>query len=152
MNESNLWSLSATELRKAYVKRTLSPVEVLASYLGRITTLNPKVNAFHLLMEENALLSAKKSEERWLKGSPLGLLDGIPTAIKDGLFMSGIPIYRGSLANDAQSNIPTTNAPVVDRMIGSGAIILGKTTMCDYGTLLYFVLGCLIPSQQVPTH
>ena len=135
MNESNLWSLSATELRKAYVKRTLSPVEVLASYLGRITTLNPKVNAFHLLMEENALLSAKKSEERWLKGSPLGLMDGIPTAIKDGLFMSGIPIYRGSLANDAQSNIPTTNAPVVDRMIGSGAIILGKTTMCDYGML-----------------
>ena len=63
MNESNLWSLSAIELRKAYVKRTLSPVEVLASYLGRITTLNPKVNAFHLLMEENALLSAKKSED-----------------------------------------------------------------------------------------
>ena len=33
MNESNLWSLSATELRHAYVKRTLSPVEVLESYL-----------------------------------------------------------------------------------------------------------------------
>ena len=114
MNKSNLWSLSATELRHAYMKRTLSPVEVLESYLGRITTLNPKVNAFYLLMEERALLSAKKSEERWLKASPLGLLDGIPTAIKDGLFMSGIPIYRGSLANDAQSNIPTTNAPVVD--------------------------------------
>ena len=45
MNESNLWSLSATELRHAYMKRTLSPVEVLESYLGRITTLNPKVNA-----------------------------------------------------------------------------------------------------------
>ncbi|GIR55004.1 MAG: hypothetical protein CM15mP62_24750 [Rhodospirillaceae bacterium] len=71
------------------MKRTLSPVEVLASYLGRITALNPKVNAFHLLMEENALLSAKKSEERWLKGSPLGLMDGIPTAIKDGLFYVG---------------------------------------------------------------
>ena len=46
-------------------------------------------------MEEKALLSAKESEERWLNASPLGLLDGIPTAIKDGLFMSGIPIYRG---------------------------------------------------------
>ena len=43
MNESNLWSLSATELRHAYMKRTLSPVEVLESYLGRITKLNPKV-------------------------------------------------------------------------------------------------------------
>ena len=34
MNESNLWSLSAIELRKAYVKELLSPVEVLASYFG----------------------------------------------------------------------------------------------------------------------
>ena len=135
MNESNLWSLSATELRNAYMAKTLSPVEVLESNLARITTLNPKVNAFHLLMEENTLLSAKKSEKRWLKDSPSGLLDGIPTAIKDGLFMSSIPIYRGSLANNANSNIPTSNAPVVDRMIDSGAIILGKTTMCDYGML-----------------
>ena len=103
------------------------------------------MNAFYLLMEEKALLSAKKSEERWLKASPLGLLDGIPTAIKDGLFMSGIPIYRGSLANNAKSNIPTTNAPVVDRMIGSGAIILGKRqcaiTVCSHPvTVLSLVL------------
>ena len=66
MNESNLWSLSAFELRHAYMKRTLSPVEVLESYLGRITTLNLK-NAFSSLMDEEALLSAKKSEERWFE-------------------------------------------------------------------------------------
>ena len=135
MNESNLWSLSAAQLVNAYGEKTLSPLEVLESCLERIKTVNPKVNAFHLLMEDNALLSAKKSEERWSKNLPLGLLDGIPTAIKDGLYMSSIPIYRGSLANNANSNIPTSNAPVVDRMTDSGAIILGKTTMCDYGML-----------------
>lgn len=91
-----------------------------------ITTLNPKVNAFHLLTEENTLLSVKKSEKRRLKDGPSGLLDDIPTAIKDGLFMSSIPIYRGSLANNANFNIPTSNAPVVDRMIDSGAIIPGE--------------------------
>ena len=45
----------------------------------------------YLLMDEEALLSAKKSEERWLKASPLGLLDGIPTAIKDGLLCRAYP-------------------------------------------------------------
>ena len=56
MNESNLWSLSAVQLVNAYREKTLSPLEVLESCLERIKTVNPKVNAFHLLMEENALL------------------------------------------------------------------------------------------------
>ena len=135
MTTQELWLLGAIELIKAYKNRSLSPVDVVTSHLERISKLNPQINAFHFLMEETALLSAKKSEERWFKNAPLGLLDGIPTAIKDGLFISNIPIYRGSLANGAENNIPTSNAPVVDRMIDSGAIILGKTTMCDYGML-----------------
>ena len=60
MTAQELWLLGAIELIKAYKNRSLSPVDVVTSHLERISKLNPQINAFHLLMEETALLSAKK--------------------------------------------------------------------------------------------
>lgn len=124
---------SATELIQLFQKMELSPVEVAKAMLTRIQELNPEINAVYHVEEESALKSALASEKRWLQGNPIGLLDGIPTTVKDALPTMGMPMYRGSAANSAE--IANSDHSTVARIKEHGAVILGKNTMCDYGIL-----------------
>ena len=135
MVDSKIANMQAVELSEQYNSGTLSPVTVAEVMIERINRLNPKINAFHHITADSALKSAHESEKRWKDGRPLSLIDGVPTAIKDGLLMKGVPVYRGSMANAAEKQNWDIDAPVVSRLQENGAIILGKTTMCDYGML-----------------
>ena len=135
MPHADFADMSATALLDGYRRKDFSPVEVTRAMLARIDAWNPIINAFHHVDPDRALDQAHASEDRWLTESPRGLLDGVPTAVKDGLSMTGVPIYRGSLANGSNDDPAGFNAPCVDRLRENGAVILGKTTMCDYGML-----------------
>ena len=89
-------SLSATALLQAYRGKKLSPVEVTKAVLARIAALQPSLNAFLLVDEEAALAAARASEARWAKGAPQGLVDGVPTSVKDVMIARGWPTLRGS--------------------------------------------------------
>src|SRR3546814_18957212 len=78
---SDLWS--ATELLHGYATRAVSPVDATRAALARIDALNGRLNAFRLVDAEGALAVARESEARWAKGAPQGLVDGVPTSIKD---------------------------------------------------------------------
>ncbi|CAM3748277.1 amidase [Parendozoicomonas haliclonae] len=133
--ETAVHKLSAQELLTAYKQRTLSPVDVMQATLDRVERLNPQLNALYHLAPEQALAEARESEQRWLKGQPKGLLDGIPTSVKDALPVSGMPVYRGSAATADSGEYPKENCPAVDRLQEQGAIVYGKSTMCDFGIL-----------------
>jgi aspartyl-tRNA(Asn)/glutamyl-tRNA(Gln) amidotransferase subunit A len=130
-----LLELSACELMRRYAARSVSPVEVVQAAVRQLSAVNPVLNIFYLLREEPALAEARLSEQRWLRGEPVGLLDGVPTSVKDGLAMMETPMYRGSAAFDPTAVISATDAPCVARLRQHGAIILGKTTMPDLGIL-----------------
>lgn len=124
-------SFSANDLRKAYARGDLSPVEVAEDALARAKACEPAVNAFVLFDEAGALAAAKASQKRWRKGKALGPLDGVPVTIKDNLNMIGLPCRRGSAqTSDA---LCTEDAPAVARMKEAGAVIIGKTTMPEFG-------------------
>lgn len=127
--------LTALELLAAYKSRALSPVEVVTSAFERLAQINPVINAFYWLDRDRALESARESERRWTRGEPCGLLDGVPTSVKDALPYRGSPAFRGSIAYGERRDSDTTDAPSVARMREHGAIVLGKTTMCDFGIL-----------------
>jgi Asp-tRNA(Asn)/Glu-tRNA(Gln) amidotransferase A subunit family amidase len=135
MDDIKIANMTALELSKQYASGMLSPVTVIEAMLNRIDQINPKINAFHHIATDSALRAAREADKRWNDGKPLSLIDGIPTAIKDGLLMNEIPVYRGSAANAAESQQWSVDAPVVSRLRENGAVILGKTTMCDYGML-----------------
>ena len=88
---ADLCSLTGIELLEKYRAREISPVEATRAVLERIERLNPLLNAFCLVDGEGALASARESEARWMKGSPLGLLDGVPVSIKDLILTRGWP-------------------------------------------------------------
>lgn len=123
---------SAQELIELYQTKSASPVEVVRAILARIERLNPKVNAFALLDPQAAINSAKASEARWLKGQALGLVDGVPAALKDLLWAKGWPTLRGSKSIDPDQQW-VEDSPATARLREHGAVLLGKTTTSEYG-------------------
>ena len=124
--------LSASRLIADFRKKALSPVEVTAATLRRMEVLEPKLNAFVLRDPEGAMAAARASEARWQKGAPLGLLDGVPATIKDLFLTRGWPTLRGSLLTKRDQPWDEDSPPVA-RLREAGAVILGKTTMPEFG-------------------
>ena len=128
-----LIDLSARELVDAYRDRTLSPVEVTQAVLAQIERWEPHLQATYLLRPEAALEQARASETRWRNGSPLGPLDGVPTTIKENIATRGDPLPAGTAAVELRP--AGADAPPAARLKESGAVIVSKTTMPDYGML-----------------
>ena len=130
---TELHALGATALLQGYQRRDFSPVEVLRSVLAHIDRWEPHLCATYLLRPERALALAAQSEQRWLRGEPCGALDGVPVTIKENIATEGDPMPAGTAA----SKLPLAgrNAPPAARLQESGAIMVTKTTMPDYGML-----------------
>ena len=75
--------MSATKLIEAYAAGTLSPVDAVTATFEKISKHNKAFNAFVHIDEDAALTAARASEARWRKGTPIGMVDGVPTTIKD---------------------------------------------------------------------
>src|SRR5271165_1729563 len=125
--------LSAHELLSAYRSRKLSPVEAMASVIGRVEAFEPHIAATYLYRPGRALAEARASEARWLKGEPIGPLDGVPATVKDNIATRGDPKPLGTAASDMTP--ATADAPPAQRLREAGAICFAKTTMPDYGML-----------------
>src|SRR4029077_5916289 len=91
---------SATQLLALYRAKTLSPVEVMTETLRRLERYEGAVHAFVLYAPASAMAEARRSEARWQKGEPHGLLDGVPVALKDTLSTRGWPRRGGSKTVD----------------------------------------------------
>ena len=128
-----LHDLPAHTLLAAYRSKALSPVEVTQAVLAHITRWEPALHATWLLRPEAALQQARASEARWLRGEPLGLLDGVPTTIKENIATQGDAMPLGTAATVLAP--AATDAPPAARLREAGAVILSKTTMPDYGML-----------------
>ena len=130
---SALHDLPAHALLSAYRQRTLSPVEVVTDVLAHMERWEPHIRATYLLRPEAALAQAAASEARWLRGEPLGELDGVPATIKENIATRGDPMPLGTAAT---ALVPTAaDAPPAARLREAGAVIVAKSTMPDYGML-----------------
>jgi aspartyl-tRNA(Asn)/glutamyl-tRNA(Gln) amidotransferase subunit A len=123
--------LSAAELLALYRSRKLSPVEATRATLERIAAVNPLLNAYCLVDADRALASAAESEARWMRGEPVGLLDGVPTSVKDVAPARGWPTWRGSHFAASETPAAEDSAPVA-RLREAGAVLLGKTTLPEF--------------------
>jgi aspartyl-tRNA(Asn)/glutamyl-tRNA(Gln) amidotransferase subunit A len=124
--------LTAADLIRLYRRKELSPVEATKAVLERIDALEPRFHAFCRIDAEAALADAAASQERWRRGRSLGLVDGVPTTVKDLILTKGWPTLRGSRTVDATQPW-SEDAPAVARLREHGAVLLGKTTTPEFG-------------------
>ena len=108
MNNTDLCDLSAHALRRLYLDRKLSPVEVAQAVLTRIDALNPTLNAFVTVTPELALKQASDAEQAFINETSPPLLTGIPMSIKDLTPTQGIRTTKGSLLYKDWSSWDTT--------------------------------------------
>ncbi len=128
-----LHELSAADLSMAYARRELSPVEVTRHVLARIEAAEPRLNAMYRIHTQAAMQAAGAAEERWARGTPLSALDGVPITLKENLYTRGDPAPIGTAVGDLTPK--TADAPPSARVREAGCVILGKTTMPDFGML-----------------
>ncbi|XP_074661529.1 glutamyl-tRNA(Gln) amidotransferase subunit A, mitochondrial-like [Tubulanus polymorphus] len=112
-----------------------TPNEICKQCIKRMKSLN-ELNAFITETHDVALRQAEISTRRITTSAkkPVGLLDGIPIAIKDNFNSYGIQTTCASRM--LAGYIPPYNATVVNKLLDAGAVIVGKTNMDE------FAMGC----------
>ncbi|MGW7309122.1 amidase [Streptomyces sp. NPDC054835] len=129
---ADLAYLSATEARRLFEARELSPVDLMRAVIDRAEQTEPVVNAFTERLFDEALEQARHAEDRFLgKGGLMPRpLEGIPVATKEKHAIAGRSLTEGSLVNVAAT--ATENAPVIDRILEAGGIIHARTTTPEF--------------------
>jgi aspartyl-tRNA(Asn)/glutamyl-tRNA(Gln) amidotransferase subunit A len=130
---TDLPDLTASAMIRAFRAGDLSPVEVTAASLARIDAWDERLCATWAMDPDGAMAAARASEARWQAGTPQGPLDGVPVTVKENIATKGVPMPAGTAAIDHV--VATADAPAAARLRESGAVILGKTTMPDFGML-----------------
>jgi aspartyl-tRNA(Asn)/glutamyl-tRNA(Gln) amidotransferase subunit A len=116
----------AAEVRSG--RRTAS--SVLEEHLARITSTEPDVHAFTVVMEDQARRAAELVDRLVAAGRDPGTLAGVPVAVKDNLCTRGVPTTCSSKI--LQGWRPPYDATVVSRLAGAGAVIIGKTNLDEF--------------------
>ncbi|WP_237187905.1 amidase family protein [Rothia nasimurium] len=119
-------TLDAHDWRQAVAAS--SAAEGLDAALTRITQLNPTLNAFTLLLEDEARAAAQALDR--LTPGERGPLHGVPVVIKDENDVAGTATSFGTAANTSPK---AEDSLTVQRLRQAGALILGKTTMPAFG-------------------
>lgn len=122
-------SLTIKEASLALKEGSISPTELCRKCLNRIKKTQ-HLNAFITVTEEQALRQAQEAETRFLQGSPKGLLDGIPFAVKDNFTTENIKTTCASRM--LKDYTPPFNATVVQKLLDQGAVLVGKTNMDEF--------------------
>lgn len=125
-----LSELKAWQLKDIIEKGQTSAQETVSSLFKRIHETNPNINAYITLIEDQAKETAKKIDQKRIKGEKLGALAGIPVAIKDNICVKGIPTTCGSKI--LSNFVPPYDATVVKKLKEADAIIIGKTNMDEF--------------------
>ena len=126
----DLYNLSLSEIAKKIKSKEVTIKEVLDSVYSRIDSVEAKVDAYITLTKEYAYERAKILQERLDKGEDIGLLGGVPIAIKDNICTKDIKTTCASRM--LENFIAPYDATVVEKLEDSGAIILGKTNMDEF--------------------
>jgi amidase len=129
---SDLAFLTTIELSDRMRRRELSPVELLDHSFQRIERLDGQLNAFVLVLAEQALAQARVSEGRLQRGEARAL-EGLPVPIKDNVALAGTRTTFSSRMGPAPEM--AADAELVARLRRAGAVFPGKTNLPEFGTI-----------------
>ncbi len=126
----DLFWASMTELAGLIATKAVSPVEVVRVHLERIAAYDPGLKAYITICADGALAAAREAEAALMAGRPLGLLHGVPYALKDLYDTAGIRTTGGSRI--LADRVPAVDATVTRRLAEAGAVLLGKLNMVEF--------------------
>jgi amidase len=130
---SDLRSASVAETVRLTTEGDLTPRVVVDEALQRIAALDPALNAFSVVLADEARAEAQAVSRRRGTEQP-GPLHGVPVAIKEELDVAGCVTTFGGEGNSTPA---AADSELVARLRGAGAVVVGKTTMPEFGAFPY---------------
>ena len=130
---TDIFSLSLEELANKIKDAQLTSVEVCEKYLERINKFEKDVKAWAHFDKKILLEKAAEADDHRRSGKPVGLLHGVPIAIKDIIGTVDMPTECGTVIRKGKSY--SQNAEIVDLLHASGAIVMGKTATSELAYL-----------------
>src|SRR3989442_10807258 len=121
---------SAKQLAADIRKKKIGCLELLDLYLARIEKYDGALNAVVVRDFARARSRARAADRALSRGQVWGPLHGVPMTIKESYDVAGLPTTWGVPA--FKNNIATTNALAVDRLLGAGVVLFGKTNVPLY--------------------
>lgn len=121
---------SAKQLAQGIRRKKIGCLELLEMYLGRVDRYNPRVNAIIATDLEAARQRARAADRALARGQTWGPLHGVPMTIKESYDVIGMPTTWG--IPELKDNRPERNALAVDRLLGAGIVLFGKTNVPLY--------------------
>lgn len=123
MSEKNF---TIKDIHQGLKEKKFSCIEITKEYLAKVK--KNKFNAFITINEKGALEQAKIVDQKINSKKELGILEGIPMAVKDTIMTKGL---RTTAASKILENYTAVyDATVIERLKKEGVVILGKTN-CD---------------------
>lgn len=127
---SDLHHMTIAEASGLIKSGKLSPVELTQAFLSRIERLDGQLNAYLMVLGEQALADARTAEAAIAAGNWKGPLHGIPLGLKDIYNTAGIRTTGHSAL--FKDHVPAEDAVTVARLRDAGAIILGKLATWEF--------------------
>lgn len=125
-----LYSKTLSEIAKDIKDKKVTIKEVLDNVYKRIEDVEPKVGAYITLTKNEAYKRVDELQEKLDKGEDIGLLGGVPIAIKDNICTKNV---KTTCASKMLENFePIYNATVIEKLEDAGAIMIGKTNMDEF--------------------
>ena len=109
--------------------RELSPVELTSAILERIGALDGDLKSYATVMADSALAAARAAEQEIAAGNYRGGLHGVPIAVKDLCFTTGVATMGGTQV--LRDFVPDFDGTVVQKLNAAGAVILGKLNLTE---------------------
>lgn len=118
------------ELHQKLINKEITSVQLTEEYFKRIEEKDKNIFAYLTLTKELAMEQAKKVDEKITKGEDIGILEGIPGAIKDIICIKDTRTTAGSKILD--NYIAPYDATVIEKLKEAGAVFLGKTNLDEF--------------------
>jgi aspartyl-tRNA(Asn)/glutamyl-tRNA(Gln) amidotransferase subunit A len=124
--------LTIAEASAALAAGSVTSLQLTTAYLRRIAATQETLGAFVTVFDEAALEAASSADRQRASGGPVGALSGIPLAVKDIIATREARTTANSRVLPRGFEAGGPDSPVVARLRGAGAVVLGKSTTSEY--------------------
>lgn len=124
------WDMRGHQLAEMIQKKEVSVSEVTQSVLDRIRSLEPLLNCYITVLEEESQALARQIDKYIAQDGHVAPLTGLPMAVKDLICTKGVRTTCGSRILD--NYLPVYDATVIQKLKDQRYLPVGKANMDEF--------------------